>query len=259
MVRELRRLLIPPERLAASGGALPLERQEAHYLGRVLRLRSGDRFAVVDGAGHLWSAVLRQADLAELEQPLAAPLEQAAAPAPHLELAVALPRRDADVLLRMVVELGIDRFTPLHAERSVGPEPLKPERGATILREALEQCERLWQPQLAAALPALALLGATPLQGLGRGLLATTRRSDTPLLLEALAKLAADPAADPEDMPAGVTVAIGPEGGWSLAEEARALEHGWQPVSLGTAILRCSTAAVTAAGLLSHWREQVAG
>ena len=249
MVRELRRLLIPPERLAASGGALPLERQEAHYLGRVLRLRPGDRFAVVDGAGHLWSAVLRQADRAELEQPLAAPLEQAAAPAPHLELAVALPRRDADVLLRMVVELGIDRFTPLHAERSVGPEPLKPDRGATILREALEQCERLWQPQLAAAQPALALLGATPPQGLGRGLLATTRRSDTPLLLEALAQ-AADPA--------GVTVAIGPEGGWSPAEEARALEHGWQPVSLGTAILRCSTAAVTAAGLLSHWREQVA-
>jgi len=249
VVRELRRLLIPPERLAASGGALPLERQEAHYLGRVLRLRPGDRFAVVDGAGHLWSAVLRQADRAELEQPLAAPLEQAAAPAPHLELAVALPRRDADVLLRMVVELGIDRFTPLHAERSVGPEPLKPERGATILREALEQCERLWQPQLAAAQPALALLGATPPQGLGRGLLATTRRSDTPLLLEALAQ-AADPA--------GVTVAIGPEGGWSPAEEAQALEHGWQPVSLGTAILRCSTAAVTAAGLLSHWREQVA-
>jgi len=248
VVRELRRLLIPPERLAASGGALPLERQEAHYLGRVLRLRPGDRFAVVDGAGRLWSAVLRQADRAELDQPLAAPLEQAAAPAPHLELAVALPRRDADVLLRMVVELGIDRFTPLHAERSVGPEPLKPDRGATILREALEQCERLWQPQLAAAQPALVLLGATPPQGLGRGLLATTRRSDTPLLLEALAQ-AADPA--------GVTVAIGPEGGWSPAEETRAQEHGWQPVSLGSAILRCSTAAVTAAGLLSHWREQL--
>jgi 16S rRNA (uracil1498-N3)-methyltransferase len=253
VVRELRRLLIPPERLAASGGAPPLDRQEAHYLGRVLRLRPGDRFAVVDGAGRLWSAVLRQADRAELEQPLAAPLEQAEAPAPCLELAVALPRRDADVLLRMVVELGIDRFTPLQAERSVGPDPLKPERGATIVREALEQCERLWQPQLAAAGSALALLGAAPPAGQGRGLLATTRRSDTPLLLEALADLATDPLG----ARAGVTVAIGPEGGWSPAEETRAQEHGWQPVSLGSAILRCSTAAVTAAGLLSHWREQL--
>nr|WP_199289239.1 16S rRNA (uracil(1498)-N(3))-methyltransferase [Cyanobium sp. FACHB-13342] len=254
VVRELRRLLIPPGRLAASGGALPLERQEAHYLGRVLRLRPGDRFAVVDGVGQLWSAVLRQADRAELEQPLAAPLEQAPAPAPPLELAVALPRRDGDVLLRMVVELGIDRFTPLQAERSVGPEPLKPERGATILREALEQCERLWQPQLAAAEQALALLAKTPPSGPGRGLLATTRRSGTPLLLEALANLAADP----ERLRAGVTVAIGPEGGWSPAEEALALEHGWQPVSLGATILRSSTAAVTAAALLSHWREQLA-
>ena len=253
MVRELRRLLIPPERLAASGVMLPLERQEAHYLGRVLRLRPGDRFAVVDGAGHLWSAVLRQADRAELEQPLAAPLELEPPPCPALELAVALPRRDGDVLLRMAVELGIDRVTPLQAERSVGPEPLKPERGAAILREALEQCERLWQPQLAAAAPARALLGAAPPGGLGQGLLATTRRAGTPLLLEALAHLVADPAG----VPAIVTVAIGPEGGWSPAEEALALERGWQPVSLGSAILRCSTAAVTAAGLLAHWREQL--
>ena len=259
MVRELRRLLIPPERLLAAAGAagtveLQLESNEAHYLGRVLRLRPGDRFAVVDGAGRLWSAALRQADRAELEQPLAAPLELERQPFPLLELAVALPRRDADVLLRMVVELGIDRFTPLRAERSVGPEPLKPERGAAILREALEQCERLWQPQLAAAVPATALLGGSLPAGRRRGLLATTRRSGTPLLLEALAS---EWSSQRSNEQASVMVAIGPEGGWSQAEEALALKQGWQPVSLGGGILRCSTAAVTAAGLLSCWRDQL--
>jgi len=157
VARELRRLLIPPERLAAQ--LVALEPAEAHYLGRVLRLRPGDRFDLVDGAGRLWSAKLSQGDGAVLEQPLQAPLQQQGPPAPLLELALALPRRDADVLLRMVVELGIDRISPLRAERSVGPDGPRPERAVAILREAVEQCERLWQPELRSPVAATALLG----------------------------------------------------------------------------------------------------
>ena len=79
MTRDLRRLLITPGRLPAgpSAGAeleLELDRQELHYLTRVLRLRPGDRFAVVDGAGSLWTALLGTADQALLEQPPSSPL-----------------------------------------------------------------------------------------------------------------------------------------------------------------------------------------
>lgn len=282
MVRELRRLLIPPERLAAaadgaaagavraslaSGGSvgsgwlpLNLEPAEAHYLSRVLRLRPGDRFAVVDGAGRLWSAALDTNDRAHLEQPLATPLQAEPAAAVPLDLAVALPRRDADVLLRMVCELGIDRLIPLQAERSVDPEPLKPGRADTILREAVEQCERLWRPLLAPPLPARVLLGAPPAGGRGWGLVCTTRRRGTPLLGEVLAAL--DSAAlegTGGALLGALTVAIGPEGGWTSVEEDLAEQHGWQAVSLGDTILRCSTAAVGAAALLSHWRARLVG
>lgn len=261
MARELRRLLITPERLAAAAHrpaaaalTLNLERAEAHYLSRVLRLRPGDRFAVVDGMGRLWSAVLHASDRAQLEQSLATPLQAEPPPPLPLELAVALPRRDADVLLRMVCELGIDRVVPLQAERSVDPEPLKPGRADTILREAVEQCERLWRPLLASPLPAQVLLGAPPSAGLGRGLVCTTRQCGTPLLGEVLAAL--DSQGDQEAGPAAapLALAIGPEGGWTPREEALAQEHGWQAVSLGDTILRCSTAAVAAAAMLSHWR-----
>ncbi|MDP4707776.1 MAG: RsmE family RNA methyltransferase, partial [Cyanobium sp. MAG_237] len=122
MTRDLRRLLITPGRLPAApsaGAELELERQELHYLSRVLRLRPGDRFAVVDGAGSLWTALLGPADQALLEQPPSSPLAFEPSPAPPLQLALALPKRDADVLLRMACELGVDRFTPLQAERSV--------------------------------------------------------------------------------------------------------------------------------------------
>lgn len=247
MAREWRRLLVPPERLAACGaGELALEPPELHYLRRVLRLRPGERFGLVDGAGHLWSATLADGT-ARLEQPLQAPLRSEPPPRPLLQLAVALPRQDADVLLRMACELGIDRLSPLRAERSAAAAPLRPERQGAILREAVEQCERLWLPRLDAPQPAAAALAAAT--GPGLRLLATTRRAGLPSLENFLgsAQLIGDGLA--------VVVAIGPEGGWSPAEEQAAEEAGWQPVGLGGTILRTSTAAVAAAALLAAWRR----
>lgn len=257
MARERRRLLVMPERLAAGAGAVAVEPEEAHYLRRVLRLRAGDPLAVVDGRGRLWTAQLGADGLLRLDQPLAAPLQQQAPPLPPLALAVALPRLDADVLLRMACELGIDRLVPLRAERSVAAERLRPQRRQAILREAVEQCERLWLPELAAEQGAAAWLerhGAA--EATGVKLLATTRRQGLPALEAVLAGL--PPAAHPDGsaaVTAAVTVAVGPEGGWSPAEEAAAAAAGWLPVSLGDTILRSSTAAVAAATLLVSWRR----
>jgi 16S rRNA (uracil1498-N3)-methyltransferase len=260
MAREWRRLLVAPERLVAGAAALPLEPQEAHYLRRVLRLRAGDAFAVVNGRGQLWGARLElpagAAPRAVLEQDLAHPLLQAPPPRPQLALAVALPRLDADVLLRMACELGVDRLQVLRAARSVAADRLRPERREAILREAVEQCERLWLPQLDPEQEAQRWLGApppaaaSPADGSGPGvirLLASSRQEGLPLLEDALPAAGAEP----------VWVAIGPEGGWTPEEEAAAIAAGWQPVSLGSTILRCSTAAVVAAAAMVSWRRRL--
>ena len=246
MARELRRLLIEPARLPAEGRQLALEQAERHYLARVLRLRSGERFALCDGAGRLWTALLTD-DGAELEQPAAEPLDRQPCPTPHLTLAVAMPRRDGEVMARMACELGIDGLLPLQAERSVG-EKLRPDRLTAILREAAEQCERLWLPHLLPLVSAHALLGAAPA---GVGFMATTRAEGLPLLDQALAAAAAEL---PQLCEKGITLAVGPEGGWSPQEEAQALVAGWQLVSLGASILRVSTAAVAGTAALVRWR-----
>ncbi len=263
MVRELRRLLVERPRLEGAEGRLALEAQELHYLRRVLRLRAGQVFGLVDGCGRLWSAALepgpvRQQGWAVLQQSLEAPLLSVPAPQPSLQLAVALPRRDPEVMLRMACELGIDSFQWLQAERSVAEAAIRPERQQAVLREALEQCERLWLPHCLPAQPALAWLSAATS---GVRLLATSRRPTALPLGEALHALwprasAAQPsgATQPRGAPQPVRVAIGPEGGWSPAEEAAALELGWQAVQLGEGILRTSTAAVAAASLLAAWR-----
>jgi len=246
VARELRRLLLSPERLAAAAGtgAVVLEQAEQHYLSRVLRLRPDDRFAVVDGAGHLWLASLA-GEQAQLLQPLAGPWQSEPEPQPRLHLAVALPRRDADVLLRMATELGIDGLQPLQAERSVA-ERWNRVRAQAIVREALEQCERLWLPDLQDPCSPGAVFGAAT----GVRLLATTRGAQPQRLTALLPPSRCT-------CPDAVTVAIGPEGGWSPAEEALAIERGWQPISLGPTILRTSTAAVAAVALLASWRAGI--
>jgi len=251
MAREARRLLIARERIAAAAGrSLTLEPQEAHYLRRVLRARPGDGVEVIDGAGSLWSARLDEGGL-RLEQPPCSPLQSTARPDPLLTLALAVPRRDPEVVWRMATELGADRLQPLLAARSAVTGSFPLERWATILREAAEQCERLWLPQLGEPVAArswLALEPASDGADADLKLLATTRRGELPQLRAVLSE------PRPQE-PSGVSLAIGPEGGWSPEEEQLAEAAGWRPVSLGDTILRSSTAAVAGMAELASWRR----
>lgn len=269
MTREWRRLLVCPQRLAACAGRLELLAEENHYLRRVLRLRGGEQLALLDGQGRLWTARLelvagrgrepQPQAVAVLEQPLAEPLLVQPPPRPALELAVALPRLDADGALRMACELGIDRFTPLQAARSVvPPERVRAQRLQAIVREAVEQCERLWLPQLAPEQVASQWFGCQLAELTGGAaaelrLLATTRRPGL-VLLEDLLQAHPGPGAA-LTVPQWIRLAIGPEGGWTGEEEDQAAAAGWLPVSLGDTILRTSTAAVLAAGWMAAWRR----
>lgn len=240
---EQRRLLIPPDRLAAGGGPLSLTDAERHYLERVLRLRPGDGFTVVDGAGGLRRAWLQAGGGADLGPP--AP--PAPRPRPQLGLLAALVRRDFDVLLRMATELGVDQLLPLQADHS-SPSTAsgRGSRWVSLVREASEQCERLWIPELAEVTSARSAFTSSA-GAHGRRWLCLTRKEGIPSLLDQL--LQADPLSD-----AGWWIACGPEGGWTAQEEELALAAGWQPVSLGPTILRSSTAAVAALTLLSQFR-----
>lgn len=246
MARECRRLLIPPQRLAetAADGQLTLSEDQSRYLIKVLRYGPGARFAVVDGAGHLWDAELLDRHQAQLLQPLAQPLCSAPPPRPALVLAAAVVKRDFDLVVRMAVELGVDRVVPLLCERTAVQGQLRPARWQSIAEEASEQCERLWLPQLDAPM----LLGEmVQLSPAAHRFWATTRNPGLPLLEQALK---AGCSRGSEE----VWLACGPEGGWSPQEETAAEAQGWQPVQLGPTILRSSTACVAGAALLSSWR-----
>jgi 16S rRNA (uracil1498-N3)-methyltransferase len=247
MAREPRRLLIDPERLrqqSLAGGGLPLQAEEQHYLNRVLRLRAGDGVELIDGRGALWRAHCGNGPWLVDLMPVITAAEHPQ-PQPRLTLALALPRREVELVWRMATELGLDTLQPLLADRCQGSGEPPWQRWQAILREATEQCERLWMPLLQSPCGARDWL-MRPDAGLR--LLATTRVEGLPLLEQALAAAA-------ETQPASITLAIGAEGGWSREEEVVALAAGWQAVSLGPWILRTATAAVSGAGRLAAWRN----
>jgi len=276
MARERRRLLIAPQRLVAAGApglkppVLALTAEESRYLTRVLRYGPGDGFAVINGAGSLWSAELLAVDRAVLQQPLAAPLQDQPPSQPQLVLAAAVVKRDFEVVVRMAVELGVDRLIPLLCERTAVQGQLRPERWRTIAAEAAEQCERLWMPQIDAPTPLAALLAEASAPGAAACLRcwATTRRDDLMPLSHLLqtnpllqtAQLASTPDVTAQlPLPTGIWLACGPEGGWSEAEEQQVLGLDWQPVGLGPRILRSSTACIAGLSSLSAWRAARSG
>jgi 16S rRNA (uracil1498-N3)-methyltransferase len=53
-----------------------------------------------------------------------------------------------------------------------------------------------------------------------------------------------------EEEPESIAIAVGPEGGWTDGEMERAIEFGFEPVSLGRRILRAVTAPIVALSLV---------
>ena len=245
MVAELRRLLIEPKRLADrdSNGFLVLRDDERHYLRRVLRLRAGSPVAVVDGRGHLWEGWFQG------EEQLLLPNScETTSPAksPQLGLAISLVRRGMDDVMRMACELGVDWIQPLQAKRCTPQADFKPERWQLILKEAVEQCERLWMPQL---LPLATTDDAWSMPNSSDTLAIATTRLEGISALEPWLQ---------RQTPGNncIWLAIGPEGGWDTQEQAKAVREGWSPINLSEDILRSSTAAIAGVTALSSWRRR---
>ena len=155
------------------------------------------------------------------------------APVPLLTVGFALTKGDKpELVVQKLVEIGVDRIVPFVGERSVVRwEPDKAARNVgrwrAIAREAAAQAHRPWLAEVADVAPfAEVVASARPRSG------HRARPSRRP-----------SPPASTTPARAPTTVLVGPEGGWSAAEEAAV--GRW--VGLGPHILRAETAAIVAA------------
>lgn len=238
MPQDLPRICItPPQR---QGDRVTFTPEQHHYLHRVLRLDAGAHCLVLDGQGAAWLTQLQDAEARVLEA-IAIDTELPI----RLTLIVALPKGSGfEDILRCGTELGVTTFQPVISDRTIPkPNPKKQKRWQAIVTEAAEQSERAIVPTVAAVLPWSAVLQTTPL---GRKYLGVAR-GDAPSLIAQLQ----------QDVPAldAITIATGPEGGWTPEEVEGAIAAGFQSISLGKRVLRAVTAPIVVASLVAHLLE----
>lgn len=233
------------------GAEIPLPEAAGHHALRVLRLKPGDAAVVFNGDGGEYSGRISRAGRQGIAV-TALEWRDAGRESPlQIRLVQGLCGSDKmDWLLAKAVELGVAEVQPVTASRSV--VKLSGERAEKRLAHwqgvvvaACEQCGRTRLPQLAPLLPFAAWLeveqrAAAAPDGLGILLAPQARQG-----LSALPR------------PGGkVTLLVGPEGGFSDAEQVLAAQRGFLPVCLGARILRTETVALAAlAAMQALWGD----
>ncbi|NEQ96433.1 MAG: 16S rRNA (uracil(1498)-N(3))-methyltransferase [Cyanothece sp. SIO2G6] len=258
----MQRVTIAPDQLHQQ--QISLTDAQIHYLQRVLRLKVGDRFIALDGQGQGWVAVLEanayQATvLAVWQMDLELPI--------RLQLIIAMPKTGMDDMVRQTTELGVTTIQPVVSDRTLlKPSAKKIERWRRIAQEAMEQSERQCVPVIHEPVSLVVGLAQTPADY--QWLCVARQPTDCPaplLLSELLAQSLFQPSSEVDVTKSQtakpqtakpqafktITLAIGPEGGWSKSEVERAIALNYRPVSLGPRILRTVTAPLAAIAIIA--------
>jgi 16S rRNA (uracil1498-N3)-methyltransferase len=227
------------------GASVALNRDQAHYLGAVMRRGVGDDLLVFNGTDGEWRADIvainkRQGILVAQEQtrPQSEP--------PDVWLMFApIKKARTDFIVEKAAEMGVRRILPVFT-RHTNAERVRADRLRAHSIEAAEQCGLLHTPIVDDPAKLLALLDGWDNT---RRIMFCDETADHGAALGALQAAGAGPWA----------VLIGPEGGFSADEATRLRGMACATsVSLGPRILRADTAAVAALTLwqtaLGDWR-----
>ena len=216
-----------------------LSEEESRHAVKVLRLKEGDTLHITDGLGSLYrceivSAHQKHCFVRVVEQ--FAEFEKL----PYRLIMAVAPTKNIDRyewFLEKATEIGVAEFVPVLSEHSER-KSIKHEREEKVITSAVKQSLKAYHPLLAELTPFDKLVksefaGRKFIAHCGgavkekRYLASTLRKGEDALIL------------------------IGPEGDFSPAEIALAVEYGFEEITLGTQRFRTETAAVVATEMVS--------
>lgn len=221
-------------------GELSLTGDTAHYIGRVLRLAPGAPIQIFNGSGQEWSGDIAQVSKREVVVRLDAASPGLPESPLRVHLGQAMSRGERmDWVIQKAVELGVAEITPLFTERC--EVKLQGERAdkrqshwQQIAVSACEQCGRSVVPRV------------NP----------PTAISDWLASVDAELRLVLHHRTDKNlksiTPPESLALLIGPEGGLSVDEIARAEDSGFHATRFGPRVLRTETAPVVALSIAQH-------
>ncbi len=222
----------------AEGETVTPTSEQTHYLVNVLRLGEGARVLLFNGRDGEFAASLARSSrkaaslvVGQRTRPQETPpdVDYLFAPLKHARL---------DYVAQKAVEMGARRLRPVITRRTQVSR-LNIERLTANAIEACEQCGVIWTPEVAAPEPLERALAQWPAERL---LVFCDEEAPQTSPLEALSNARAN---------GGVSLMIGPEGGFDEGERAAILAvPGVVRLSLGPRVLRADTAAVAALTLI---------
>jgi 16S rRNA (uracil1498-N3)-methyltransferase len=214
------------------------------HIAKSLRAKPGDSLLFNDDQGHRYHTTVVQIT----KQFLKAKIQHAEDPPlstrPPLILAQALLKGEKmGWVIQKATELGVSAIIPLITDRVI--LKLSGKQGEThqtrwmrIALEAAQQSER-WTLPTILPLQTFQQLLETPRQG--AAIFMAEREEGASLLTIPCST---------EKPGSGITVIVGPEGGWSAEELEAARSHNWVVGSFGKEILRAETASIAALAIL---------
>lgn len=225
-----------------SDGYVTVTGDDAVHISRSLRMRVGEHITVCDMQKIEYDCELSEFTADTVRARIVSSRSSDTEPPYHIRLYQALPKSDKlDVIIQKAVEAGASEIVPFESERcvvrmdsDVRREEKKLERRRRIALEAAKQCGRGCIPEVRPSMRYGEMLADAARSEL---VLFFYEGDGTVSLREVLASRYAG-----GGKPESISVIIGSEGGFSLAEVRSAREAGAEVCGLGRRILRCETA-----------------
>jgi 16S rRNA (uracil1498-N3)-methyltransferase len=223
---------------------LKLDDDGGHYVRTVLRLKKDDSIILFNGKGGEYVCVLGEVSRNAVQVKVNSFSDRTVESPLKITLGLGISRGDRmDLAVQKAVELGVTNITPILTDRCV--VQLKGEKKQQrlqhwkkIIQHAAEQSGRTLVPELN---------DIVPLQNW------VTDQEGMKVFLDPFAKSTLTEY-QPDNMT--VTLLTGPEGGFTEQERKTAQAAGFNPVRLGSRILRTETAAIgTLAAVQMLWGD----
>ncbi|MDR1006126.1 MAG: 16S rRNA (uracil(1498)-N(3))-methyltransferase [Bacteroidales bacterium] len=216
----------------ALGSTYALNSEESQHCTKVLRLKVDNIVGLTDGKGNIYEAVLTDVNHRNCFVRIENVIRHEQKPDFAIHIAIAPTKNIArtEWFIEKATEIGVSDITPVfsvNSERNI----VKMERLNKILISALKQSQQAFMPTLHDSMPLNAFFDTFDAQC---KLIATCEGSDKKTIKQAYT---------PNQ---SVIVLIGPEGDFVSEEINKALQSGYQTITLGSNRLRTETAALVA-------------
>lgn len=269
----IHRFLIENAKIDLNGGTIEIvDAKQVKQISRVLRLGPDDCIDVVDETGRVYQLSLLSVSSSAVSGRILSTIEPRDRRAFKITAVVALLKGgNFESALTKLTEIGVDVIMPVVTERTVVKLNMaetqstssssanekadgKMRRWMSIVKEAVEQCERVRSPHVVAVQSLKKALNDLTKADNPPTIFICAERSQAPHLVTiAYSRYlgAASPAVSLSD----ICIVIGPEGGFTEQEIDHAISLGCIPCRLGDNILRSETAATVAAALVASFGE----